>query len=188
MSKATTKTLNSFPLDKINLRIEALNKINKDVVKVLDCFHGYGKIWHEIQKRTDKKIELFGIEIDKEKKSNFNVVYGDNKKIIPSIDISKYDIIDIDAFGDSYNLIKTIYDKLKENTIVVYTHISVNMGGMNKELIKDTLGYDIYKKCRTMFNSRFVDIFEAGLYKLGIREIVQMNKNNKIYGFFIKKN
>ena len=82
MSKATTKTLNSFPLDKINLRIEALNKINKDVVKVLDCFHGYGKIWHEIQKRTDKKIELFGIEIDKEKKSNFNVVYGDNKKII----------------------------------------------------------------------------------------------------------
>lgn len=188
MSSQTTKTLNAFPEDKITLRLSAISHIDKNEISVLDCFHGYGKLWGEIQKRTDKKINILGLEIDREKKSSFNVVYGDNKKLLPSIDLSKYDVIDIDSFGDAYSYIKSIYDRLDVGTIVFYTHITVNMGSMNNEVIKDVIGENIYKRCKTIFRSRFVDIFEGGLYKLGIRDIIQMQKNNKIYGFFIKKN
>jgi len=187
MSSRTTKTLNSFPENKINIRLEAISKIKKDEIYVLDCFHGYGNLWGNVQKLTEKKIILLGLEIDQEKKSKFNVVYGDNKKIIPSIDVSKYDIIDVDAFGDAYSYIKKIYQLVSDGTIIIYTHITVNMGSMNNDVVKDVIGLNIYKKCKTIFRSRFVDIFEAALYGLGVREVVQMQKNNKIYGYFIKK-
>lgn len=187
MNNQTTKTLNAFPEDKIKLRLSALEFVkNKQNLSVLDCFHGYGKLWGEIKKRSGMNINLLGIEIDREKKSSFPVVYGDNKKLIPSLDLSKYNIIDIDSFGDSYSHIKSIYNKIEPGTIVIYTHITVNMGSMSKDVIKDVIGEKIYSRCKTIFRSRFVDIFEAALYQLGIHEVIQMQKNNKIYGFFIK--
>lgn len=187
MSSQTTKTLNAFPEDKIRLRLEVLKLFeNQDCISVLDCFHGYGKLWGEIQKRSSKEINLLGMEIDREKKSSFPVVYGDNKKLLPSLDLMKYDIIDIDSFGDSYYYIKSIIDKVKPGAVIIYMHITVNMGSMSRDVINDVIGDRIYKKCKTIFRSRFVDIFESGLYNLGVRQVVQMQKNNKIYGFFVK--
>ncbi len=187
MSSQTIKTLNSFFKSKVELRLHALSTINKDAIYVLDCFHGEGRLWKEIQRQSEKKIILLGLEIDKAKKSPFNVVYGDNKKILPSLDLSKYDIIDIDSFGDAYSYIKSIYSYVNAGVIIIYTHITVNMGSMNKDIINDVIGMEIYKKCKTIFRSRFIPIFEAGLYKLGVRQVIQMQKNNKIYGYFEKK-
>lgn len=186
MSSQTTKRLNSYPEEKIRLRVEAIESIPKTEIRVLDCFHGYGLLWTEVKKRTEKKIKVLGIEIDKEKHSPHKVIYGDNEKIIPAINLREYDLIDVDAFGDSFHLIETINKRISKGTVIIYTQISVSMGGIHKSIINKSLSWGMYKTCRSLFIKKYVEFFESALFSIGVRTVWQFNHGKKIYGYFIK--
>src|SRR3954465_4124097 len=95
------QTDNSYLEGKVQDRLASLQHITKDTVTVLEAFGGDGIIWSLVKERTDKKISVLRID----KKQNKRGIYlkGDNLKFLKSIDISGFDIIDLDAYGSPYN-------------------------------------------------------------------------------------
>jgi len=57
---------------------------DKQEMSVLDCFAGKGVVWREVEKKTDKKINVVGID-----KRKIDKIYlrGDNRKFLSSIDL-----------------------------------------------------------------------------------------------------
>lgn len=141
-------------------------------VRVLDAFHAKGELWEAVAKKTDKLITVTGIEIDQTKKSSGFVIYGNNKKILSVIDLSIYDIIDLDAYTSPYEQIKAIHKNptLRSDTIVIYTKI---MNGMlfSKKLIEEIIPRAMIKKIPMHFGKFRDDAFYSFLNKLGIQVV-----------------
>jgi len=184
-----TKTDNSYLLGKVILR-ELLIKDLKNI-NVLDTFGGEGKIWEMIKKRNlDKNINVVSIEIIKGK--NNNAIVGDNLKIIPKMDLSDFDVIDIDAYGSPFKQLKAIIDNgsYKNNVIIFTTDIFVMQGRPPNELLSQIgITKNMIKKIPTLFidfNDRA--LFDY-LYKKGVRKIFEYRpiKNKKYRGFILHK-
>jgi hypothetical protein len=109
MSKQAIKTNNDADafLSKVQLRLNSLPK--KDTVKVLECYAGEGKLWKSVKSKSDKNISITPIDI-KSYEGKLNLK-GDNIKYLKTIDLSKYDIVDLDAYGFPFAQIKTLFDR-----------------------------------------------------------------------------
>jgi hypothetical protein len=127
-------TENSHLRTKVRLRLELIDKIGKNKIHVLDAFAGQGLVWKEIQRqRPDLQITTVGIE--KRKYVNPHVIMGDNRKAMKGMDLTAFDIIDLDAFGCPWEQL-TIAAERAPNVPVVLTHISVTLGPVPKGLLK----------------------------------------------------
>lgn len=175
-----------------NSRSAVKIKIREDVCKngysVLDCYHGEGYLWGQIKKTIDLTI----VGIEKEKGKGYGTMYGEAEKIIPSIDLSIYQIIDFDAWGSPYLSIKAMFKNktLKKGTICFYTFIQTRMGGTQKELLENIgIKYEMYKKCRTIWRNYAFVAFCQFLLKNGITQVknwhYQDGSSTKNYGYFI---
>ena len=93
----SVQTDNSFLETKVKLRIDNLPA---GECRVLDCYTGTGKIWRTIKQKTKKKIIVLGLEL-----KNQGGVYlqGDNRKFLGSMDLRKFNVIDLDAYGVPYH-------------------------------------------------------------------------------------
>jgi hypothetical protein len=180
---SSQRTDNSRESIKVKIRKEG----TKNNMVILDCYHGKGVIWNTIKKQ--KNIKVIGIEKDKGK--GYGSIYGECEKVIPSLDLSKYQIIDFDAWGSPYKSIKAMFlnESLKKGTICFYTFIQTGMGTCQKALlnyigIKDTM----YKKCPTLFRNHGFIAFKEFLRVHGIKEITDYNfietGSTKHYGMF----
>jgi hypothetical protein len=96
------KTDNLFLRDKIDLRKTFLPK--KCKIYVLSCFDGHGKIWKTIQSEENIDITVTGID----KKRIQGVLVGDNRKFLRVLDLKKYDIVDLDAYGNPFEQIEIL--------------------------------------------------------------------------------
>jgi len=185
MSKQATKTNNdpNFYEGKINLRLESLP--NKQDIYILDAFGGEGLLWAEVQKRTDKKLKI--LSIDKNKYLKVNLI-GDNVKFVKGLDLSKFDIIDLDAWGSPYKLLKIVTEK-KYKGIIHCTFIQTMMGGIDKDLLM-SLNYTekMYSKCRTILFKNAMTKLEGYLFTKGIKSIKGIFTNSKNYFYFILNN
>jgi len=127
-------TENSHLRTKVRLRLELIDQIGKDKIHVLDAFAGQGLVWKEIQRqRPDLQITTVGIE--KRKYVNPNVIMGDNRKAMKGMDLTAFDIIDLDAFGCPWEQLAIAAERAP-NVPVVLTHISVTLGPVPKGLLK----------------------------------------------------
>lgn len=180
------QTENSFLAAKIKIRLECINKVNKDKVKILDCFHASGRLYSIIEKLTNKKLDVIGIEIDKNKKSKFKVLYGDNLKYLNSINLQEFDIIDLDAFGTPVKQLEIILNK-DVKCFVIFTFIIKVFGMLNFELL-NKLGYSkaMINKVPSLFCRNGFDKFKKYLTYYGISNIKYIDKQNskKIYAYF----
>jgi len=172
MSKA--KTDNSFFKQKVELRLDVLN-IKKSPIMVLDCFAGQNKLWDNIKLKSKKNIKV--ISIDHQKKSNKNII-ADNIKMLKGLDLTKFQIIDLDAYGIPFRQLKIIFSK-KYKGIIVMTYIQTMYGCLPKQLLHN-LGYSdkMLKKIPTLFLKNGRDKIFEWLAKKGVK---------KVTGFFIKR-
>ena len=53
-----TQTDNSYLEEKVQLRLDTVNMIDKDVISVLECYAGDGYIWSEVRLHTKKEIKV----------------------------------------------------------------------------------------------------------------------------------
>jgi hypothetical protein len=68
-----------------------------DRVKVLDAYHGSGRVWHRVAALVpDVRIDVVGIDT---RNIAPGVIQGDNRKILPTLDLTAFDLIDLDAYG-----------------------------------------------------------------------------------------
>ena len=127
-------TENSHLRTKVRLRLELIDKIGKDKIHVLDAFAGQGLVWKEIQ-RQRPELQVTTVGIEKRKYVNPNVIMGDNRKAMKGMDLTVFDIIDLDAFGCPWEQL-AIASERAPNVPVVLTHISVTLGPVPKGLLK----------------------------------------------------
>ena len=182
------KTNNSAKEVKIELRKKVVEAIDKEFISVLDAFGGSGFLWKTMKLTEERKIEV--LSIDKyNKKAD---IRGENLKVIPSLDLSRFDIIDLDSYGCPYNQIKAVVKNktLANHTYIIYTYIVTGMGGANRDMLEEFgISRSMVKEAPTLFKEEQQKIFNGFLYKCGVKKVdeacISDNTSKKRYGYFV---
>lgn len=176
----TKKTDNHYLKDKVRLRAKYI----PDKPFVLDCYAGNGVIWREVQKlMADTPIIRLAIEKEKSK-GGFHLA-GDNVRFLMSLDLSAYNVIDLDAYGIPYQQIKILFDR-QYHGLVFFTFIQSIMGNLPHGMLMD-IGFSkaMITKAPTLCARRGWDYFIQFLSLRGVDKITYTNHNRKYYGLFI---
>ena len=168
------KTDNSHLREKILLRQETV----KDGYNVLDCFAGTGLIWSNV------KGSFSVVSIEKEKGKNKLALCGDNVKFLKMMDLSKYHIIDLDAYGIPFAQLEVIFQK-RYKGIVHVTAIQTGTGKLPNGLL-EKLGYTkkMIEKISTLFNADGFGKLKKYLYLRGVKQITGYQVGRKNYFYF----
>lgn len=184
MSKHQIKTDNSFLELKIKLRIDNLPA--KQKINILDVYHGQGIIWSKIINQNSKHIAILGM--DQKTYNGIIQLRGDNVKFLKKMDLSVYDIIDLDAYGIPFKQLETIFQNrsLQKGTIFFITFIQKYHGAVQYKLL-NYYGYTkkMIEKIPTLFYKNGFDKFKHYLAFKGIRHIKYYEVDNKYYATFI---
>ena len=158
---------------------------DKDELNVLDVYHGKGLIWKSIINQSSKKINVLGI--DEKGYDGIIQLKGDNVKFLKHIDLSMYDIIDLDAYGIPFKQLETIFNNhtLKKETTFFITFIQQYHGALQYKLL-NYYGYSskMIKKIPTLFYKNGFDKFKNYLAFKNIKSIKYYRINNKYYATF----
>ena len=183
------RTDNSESDIKIGVRLSALDSIiDKDEICVLDAFHGKGFLWDKIKGNTDAKLIVHGIEKEKGKASN--VFEGDNRKVIPRLDLSTYDIIDLDSYGTPFDQLKAVFgNSTCKGRIVIYTYIITAQGSSNKKMLEAVgITKAMYRKAPLLCSSKQILAFYNLLWYNNVNRVYETYKqkgtSKKRYGWF----
>lgn len=180
MTVHSIKTDNYKIENKIKLRQLATKDLTE--LKILDLFAGKNMIWSSF-----KMKKYYGVEKEKNKGKNLN---ADNIRIIPILDLSEFNVIDVDSYGIPVNQIAEIYKNktLQKGTIIIYTCITNKMSSLNKVIIENFGLSKIYKKAQTLINGFAKEFFYAYLYSKGVKKVYEYQVKSsfdKSYGYFI---
>lgn len=149
-----TKNDNSYLNEKVKLRESYLTKEKK--YKVLDMFHGKGKIWNQI-KKDGYQCEITSIDIKKGL---------DNRKLNGFVNFEDYDVIDFDSYGDGLERMLCYISEIKTGTIVFITLISILNKLSNKTLKAAGINPEIVRTCPTILDNEIrIEIVKTILQK-----------------------
>lgn len=176
---SSLQTDNSFLDDKIRIRENSIK--GKSKIKVLDCFAGKGIIWKHLKNKVNANIEVLGI--DKKITKAVNLV-GDNRKFLKSLDLNKFDLIDLDSYGVPFDQLEIIF-KRSYKGIVVVTFIQSMYGVLNKKLLlKIGFTKGMIKKIPSLI---YRDVYGKILSYLalnGVKKIYEISRGKKHYFYF----
>lgn len=135
------------------------------------------RIWKEIKKKSNRNINVVGID----RISYGSTLKGDNVKYLKGMNLDKYDIIDLDAYGVPFRQLEIIFKK-KYKGILFITFVQSIFGRLPVRML-EKIGYtrNMIKKCPTLFNRNGIEKFKQYLAINGIKRIIIINKNNKKY-------
>lgn len=181
---STVQTDNSFFDEKVALRINSLSLIKKDKIKVLEAFGGDGYLWEAVKRNTEKHISTFRIDKKEDKKGVY--MTGDNIKYLSSLDLSKFDIIDLDAYGSPFPQLEEVFSSSFQG-VVHCTFIQTGMGRIdNGILLANGYTKEMIKKIPTLFSRNGINKFENYLSSKGVIEIFGYFLSRKNYLYFHK--
>lgn len=178
MERITTDNVNVE--HKLQLRREAVSKLSS--IRCLDLFAGNNVLWSHFA--TEK---YFGVEKVKGKGKNLN---ADNLKVIQNLDLSKFNVIDVDSYGIPVKQMDLLFRNptLQNGTIIIYTCIGSALSGFPKIFLEKYGFYEMYKKCKVLFNIKTNDLFHAWLFDNGIKKVREYEEPGngyiKKYGYF----
>ena len=173
------KTNNSFLKTKIYIRLKAIEDNKKYLI--LNCFNGRNEIWGNIK---NKNITVHGLDILDYK--NTVALIGNNIKTLPNLNLEKYNIIDLDAYGVPDKQLDIIIDKCISGTIVFYTFIQSVLGRLpDNILLKNGYSKLMIDKCTSLFSKAGFDKFKNYLSTFGVTKTEYINHGRKYYGYFI---
>jgi hypothetical protein len=122
--------------------------------------------------------------IEKEHDKNKKALTGDNLKYLHILDISKFDIIDLDAYGIPFEQLEAIF-KRQFKGIIIVTAIQSMTGALPFKMLC-LLGYtkSMIKKCPSLFYRNGDQKLKNYLYLRGIKKIHGTTINRKSYFYF----
>jgi hypothetical protein len=165
-------TPNSHLSTKLRVRKEALERIGKSEVHVLDAFAGQEIVWGAMR-RLCPNINITTLGIDKAKYLKPSIIMGDNRKVMKGLDLTEFDLIDLDAFGCPWEQLAICAEQAPEVPVVA-THIIVTLGPTPRQLLevagipKDWT--DRKKVPHALFNRWRWEWWENYCAKLGYKE------------------
>ncbi len=105
MSKVRTD--NSHLAEKVQLRLDYLPK--KKTVRVLSCYFGRNVVWNTVAALSPSRtIRVTGMDIVKGLPGAY--LPGDNRKYLANMDLSGFDLIDLDAYGIPFEQLALVLD------------------------------------------------------------------------------
>lgn len=173
---------NSHLADKTAIRRLALQETPGKEIRILDAFAGNGVIWRAMAKFEKRKIEVTAIE--KQPGMRGEYIQGDNVKILASLDLSKFDLIDLDSYGVPYKQLREIFKKGYQGTVVC-TFIQ-KVGGRLHDGMLQELGYSLpmIKKTPLLFCRHGIQKFDRYLAAHGVTRVTGIEYDRKTYLYF----
>lgn len=177
---ATKKTDNHFTADKVALRARwSPWPADESALKVLDAFGGFGLCWAAVRRLVGRPVARIAIDQRLDLADLHN--HGDNLKILRGMDLTQFDVIDLDAYGIPADQLSVIFSS-QFRGIVFVTAIQ-SMNGMIPNLICDQINLPdgINKKAPSLVSRRGWDYFKVWLEMRGVSRIVHRSWNRKHY-------
>lgn len=133
-ARATYKKAdNSHSGPKIALRLALVDNLKKDRLRVLDAYSGSGFLWKQIRAaRPDIRFDMTNIE--KKQNGRLDAIHGDNVRVMPSLPLAEFDIIDLDAYGIPTEQL-SIVAEFALHVPVLVTCISASVGTVPHRLL-----------------------------------------------------
>lgn len=172
------QTNNSFLADKVALR--AYHLPDGEELNILDCYAGKGLIWEAVKKLTGRKINVLSIERG-DYEEDWLYLPGDNLSYLRYMDLSKFDVIDLDAYGIPFLQLEEVFGQNFDGVVFV-TFIQSLMGGVPYKLL-ETVGFnrEMIETCPTVFFKNGWAYFLDYLYLRGVRSIWHRSHDRKHY-------
>lgn len=179
MSSLQTKT-NNDPLI-WTYKIELRKKYTPPNANVLDCFAGEGKIWDQVNAETNLAVKVLPID---EKDYGRVGLKGNNIKFLKSLDLTKFDVIDLDAYGIPFDQLEILFDRKYKGHVFV-TAIQSMLGQLPIGML-EKLGYSklMVKKIPTLFAKNGLEKLKQYLAIQGVKKINYYEYNRKTYLYF----
>lgn len=177
-----TKVDNSYLADKVELRARHLPE--GDIV-VLDCYSGEGLVWAGVSAVSGRKIRRLPIDI---KRIDGFGLTGNNMSFLTSINLGRFNVVDLDAYGIPYEQLKTLFDR-KYSGHVFVTCIQVGYGGIPHGILID-LGFTsaMIKRIPSLFYRYGWEFVREWLARNGVKNIYVREKvtsqSKKRYFYF----
>lgn len=174
-----TKTANSYLSDKVALRAGHLPR--KRNLYILDCYAGKGVIWKAVQELTGRHITTVPIDIKED--TGFRLP-GDNRAYLDTIDLTPFDVVDLDAYGVPYEQLKILFAREYAGAVFV-TFIQSMYGQMPLGLLEEVgFSKDMVKQIPTLFSKNAWGFFLEWLALRGVEKINVRSHNRKHYLYF----
>ena len=166
------KTDNSYLADKVALRLAHLP--DKKTVRVLDCFAGKGVIWQAVRKLAPgRDIRVLPIEVKPQEEDVLFYLPGDNTRFLETLDLGRFDVIDLDAYGVPYDQLRTIFRRGYKGVIFV-TLVHTKIGTLPHPLLRELgLTSEMINKCPALVASKNWTWFLQYLALHGIRRFLE---------------
>lgn len=115
MSRQATD--NSEMPAKLRLRLDALAQVSSPEPRVLDAYGGTGRLWEAVRRQSDRPLNV--LAIDKRPDAPWHTIRGDNLKVLPSLDLAAFDLIDLDAYGVPSTQLAIVAEKAPDVPVFV---------------------------------------------------------------------
>jgi len=178
-TKHTDNTNSSY---KVSLRAQATSAL--DELRVLDLFAGDNILWSAF-----KCARYYGIEKEKGKGRN---LHADNLKVIGSLDLSQFNVIDADSYGIPANQLEMVFSNktLRDGTVIIYTCITNRISALSKAVTIEFGLQKINRIAPTLIRGHSAELFHSFLYEKGVRKICRYTIRDgtsyyKEYGYFV---
>lgn len=131
-----TLTDNTSLSSKVMLRRHVLEIANFKSVTVLDLCAGEGKIWKEMRKH----VNISGYTpVDRKNKQPGTLREVVNTRLIEALYLAKYNVVDIDTYGEPWELWWTLFNQIITRTVVFLTRGSAKLGN-NSQFVLERMG------------------------------------------------
>jgi hypothetical protein len=160
---------NDHTESKVALRCEAVALLGPPrPITVLDAYHGDGLIWDAVERQLADgwSVKLFRSD---RVPSSAGVLKVDNARLLEAIDLTRFDLIDLDAWGFPDKQLRIVARRAPK-TPVITTRVCHAMANAVTNLMLADLGFNLGKDYPLTLLAGIADeLWEAWLYQLGYR-------------------
>lgn len=160
---------------KVRLRLDWLDSLDQDEVRILDAFAGEGLVWAEIERRRpDVTIYRTGIEKKRGKGDPTSTLYGDNMNYLPHVTLEIFDAIDLDHWGWPAEQLAVVADRVPQMHVFVtcgmFTMADPPTAVLEAADVPDGWGALV----PSAWSKFHVELWDAFLADLGYRSTIRM--------------
>lgn len=175
----TKKTDNHYLADKVALRCKYSPWLDDRPLRVLDVCGGHGVVWRCVMAETGRKIARHAID----KRTDLSEMHwhGDNLAVIQSVDVSDYDVVDIDAYGTPAEHLMLLSQRQFQG--VVFVTMIQEIAGRMPSAVMSAIGLPMAAQtlAPSLIARRGWEYYCEFLSTIGVRSLVHRSKGRKHY-------
>lgn len=139
---------------KIALRLAAARGIAGGCdLRILDAYAGPGRLWRNVSRHYPGHLEVLGVDVRRFR----TAIKADNRRVLLSVDLSRFDLIDLDAYGLPAEQVEIISNRGYQGPLV-WTCIQKMFAVMPATITdKEGIPREWRDICPTLFSEYYVD-------------------------------